>query len=574
MLFWLYFFCFNTIIFLPVYLIHFPQSSFFPKRNWQHKKGKARFDFLFCKLNQDIFKVSVDLAIISLIGIFLNNIILIAIFSIACGIYFVLIVVYQVINALCRKIYHKELTNFEIIQYLSLGYTIVRHSALHQIIGTLISIALLIFSSCYLFFNYFSWINNHPISPVTMVILGLVTIIPYYVKNNVVTLVFTNKVFPLHFYEMYRMLFKTSFKGYQLTKKIDIDKILTLSPKTNYTLRRTPNVFVIVIESYGRINIDEIDNPLNNYHQSIAAAEYSLKQKGYSMASALAKCPIAGAGSWIAYTSFLFGINMQNQMIFNHFFASKKMHEYDHLFRFLQKNGYYNYRANAVGVAYDGVAVPWDEYTKYYAVDKWLHFKDMNYKGQMYGLGPAPSDQFILHNSLKLIKKENKQPFSYFLLTQNSHNPFYTFPEFNNDWKESNTPPEKLETKGAKLVSLPKLSNYFKAIEYEIKTVTNFIAQEGEGDDIFIVFGDHQPPIFNEAKKGNETPVHIITRNESFLKEWKSHGFTEGLLTSTSGQILNFEGIYSIFLRAFLSTYSNETSLPPYEPNGKSILND
>ena len=408
-----------------------------------------------------------------------------------------------------------------------------------------------------------------------MAILVLVIlIIPYYVKNNVLTLAFSNKVFPIHFYEMYRMLFKYSFKGYKTTKKIDIEKLLTLSPKTDYTFKQLPNVFFIVIESYGRINLDEINNSLNKYDQSIAAAEDSLKQKGYYMASTLATSPIAGAGSWIAYTSLLFGIHIPNQMVYNHLFALAKMHEYNHLLRYLQKIGYTNYRTNAVGVAFDGVAIPWDEYSKFYAVDKWLHFFDMNYKGQMYGLGPAPSDQFILHNSLKLIKEENKQPFSYFLLTQNSHNPFYTVPEFSSDWKESNTPPEKLETKGAKLVSLPKLANYFKAIEYEIKTFTNFIAQEGAGDDIFIVFGDHQPPIFNEAKKGNETPVHIITRNQLFLKEWKSHGFTEGLLASTNGQILNFEGIYSIFLRAFLSTYSNETSLPPYEPNGKSILND
>jgi hypothetical protein len=232
--------------------------------------------------------------------------------------------------------------------------------------------------------------------------------------------------------------------------------------------------------------------------------------------------------------------------------------------------GYTNYRANAVGRSFDGVSVPWDAYTSFYAVDKWIHFKEMEYTGQMYGLGPAPADQYILHKSLQIIKEKNKEPFSYFLLTQNSHNPFHTLPIFCPDWQDSNIPPVQLETKGAKLVSYPKLSNYFKAIEYEIKTVSNFIATEGNEDDIFIVFGDHQPPIFNEAKKGNETPVHVITKNELFLHEWKALGFKEGLMPSLDNPFLKFEGIYSIFQRAFVKSFSNETNLPGYEPDGKT----
>ena len=364
------------------------------------------------------------------------------------------------------------------------------------------------------------------------------------------TLAFSNKVFPLHAYELFKLFFLSRTGGYRLTSQIDTAELVSQSPVPLPALNNRPNIYVLVVESYGRMLLDQKDTPGNTYLSDIAAAEKLLEESGFHSSSALSTSPISGAGSWIAYSSFLYGIDMRNQMIYDHLLADSHMRGYNHLFRMLQKSGYTNYRLNAVGVTYDGVAIPWEQYSSFYSVDEWIHFNDMGYTGQMYGLGPAPPDQYILHHTTKLVKAKQKEPFSLFILTQNSHNPFHTCPPYHENWQDCCIPPEQVEKKGAKLVSLPDINHYYRAISYELKTLSNFIVQEGGDNDIFILLGDHQPPIFSEADVGTETPVHIITRRKDFLKEWEDQGFVSGMLPESGRPFFHHAGLYSLFQKA------------------------
>jgi hypothetical protein len=493
--------------------------------------------------------------------------------AIAFGIYLILILIFQIANAAFIKIYHKSFSNIELLQYLSIGYKIVKHSALYQVIILFVFIGVFFGIGAFIMVKFFDFIAKNQLSVINIGILAFLTIIPFYVRKKIVTMTFTNKVFPLHFPEVYKIFFKTNYSAYKKLLNVDFQKILSNQPKSPYNLHTQPNVFVVVIESYGRIVLDEIDNPNNTYREVISQQEKGLSEQGYAYVSGLARSPVSGAGSWIAYSNFLFGINIENQMLFDRYFSSKEMHEYNHLFRFLQKSGYKNYRVNAVGKGFDGIAIPWDDYTKFYAVDEWIHFRDIGYEGQMYGFGPAPPDQYVLHKTREIITEKATTPFSYFLLTQNSHSPFFTIPEYQKDWRLCNNKPEKLDEKGAKFIAIPKGENYYKSIDYELKTVFGFIKEQND-DSIYIVFGDHQPPVFDEAKKGQETPVHIISKNRKFIEEWKANGFMPGLLPELKGKTFKFEGMLSLFIRAFVKAFSTESSLPDFSPEGNRNIHE
>jgi hypothetical protein len=573
LLFWLFFMGINSLIFLPPYLIHYPNSSFLPPvfygKTTTINKQKSN---LFVRVNQDIFRISADLAIMVLPILFIRYPLFLNIYGMASALYFVLILVHQITNAICRKIYHKELTNFEVLQYLQLGYTIVRHSAIHQLLLLAAGLLLLLSGTGYGFHALYRWMGKQEFSGITAGILLLFGLIPYYVRKRVMTLAFSNKVFPLHAYELFKLIFLSSAKGYRLTRNIDTAALAAEGPKPLPPLNKRPNIYVIAVESYGRMLLDQIDAPGNTYRSDIKEAGALLEHSGFFSCSALSTSPISGAGSWIAYSSFLYGINMRNQMIYDHMLSDRQMHGFNHLFRMLQKSGYTNYRLNAVGVTYDGVAIPWERYSSFYSVDEWIHFNDMGYTGQMYGLGPAPPDQYILHNTARLVKAKQKEPFSLFILTQNSHNPFHTCPPYHERWEDCCIPPEQVEKKGAKLVSLPDINHYYQAISYELRTISNFIVQEGGDNDIFILFGDHQPPIFSEADAGTETLVHIITRQKDLLKEWEEQGFVRGMETELSRPFFRHEGLYSLFLRAMTRMYAPGSELPPYQPDGLSLF--
>jgi hypothetical protein len=63
------------------------------------------------------------------------------------------------------------------------------------------------------------------------------------------------------------------------------------------------------------------------------------------------------------------------------------------------------------------------------------------------------------------------------------------------------------------------------------------------------------------------TPVHVISKSLDFLNEFSQYGFVEEL--SKIQQTVKHEGLYSIFLRSFLSAFaSSNVVLPQYEPDG------
>lgn len=572
-LFWLFFLGINTAIFLPSFVLHYPLSSFFPDLYSEGDHKKISIQKFFSRPNQDIFRISADLAIISIVGYLCKSIPFFYILSLPIGIYLMFVIIYQITNAVFKKIYHKTFTNLELLQYLITGRKIIQHTAFYQVVMIFATILLLLGGAVLMAYKYLLLIGSHGLSPTSIVLLLIFSIIPFYIRKKLVTMFFTNKVFPLHFPEIFNLLFKTNYVGYQKLLQIDFDQLLVQQPATHYRFHSKPNVYVIVIESYGKIVLDEKHHPDNNYENRIAWEEKLFKEAGLQSVSSLAASPIAGGGSWIAYSSFLFGINMDNQLLFEKYFSSEKMHDYNHLFRFLKKNGYKNYRVNAVGKGFDGITVPWDAYSKFYAVDEWIHFKDMQYEGQMYGFGPAPPDQFILHKSVEKIKDENCHPYSYFLLTQNSHSPFTSLPSFEENWKNCNVSPQKKDEKSANFIAIPKLDHYFKAIDYELQTVFQFIRDQ-EGDNVFIVFGDHQPPMFDKAKMSTLTPVHIISKNQQFLDAYKKEGFSKGLMPSSGDAVFNFEGMLSLFIKAFVAAFSNETNTPTYLPSGNKMKNE
>ncbi len=111
---------------------------------------------------------------------------------------------------------------------------------------------------------------------------------------------------------------------------------------------------------------------------------------------AFSTSPVSGGQSWVSYTSVLFGYNIRNQGTFNSLLKNPAMDHYDNLFRVLSQNGYKTFRLNAIPQA-SNLEVPWEIYSRFYSIDKWINFSDLNYSGKLYGFGPSPPDQYSIN---------------------------------------------------------------------------------------------------------------------------------------------------------------------------------
>ena len=108
-----------------------------------------------------------------------------------------------------------------------------------------------------------------------------------------------------------------------------------------------------------------------------------------------------------------------------------------------------------------------------------------------------------------------------------------------------------------------------RAVDYQLRTLTDFILHNGDDNSLFVLIGDHQPPRVSRKSDGWATPVHIISKDGTLIKDFADYGFVPGLQVQSYETELHHEGIYSMLMRVLLKRYGSDPSaLPAYLPQG------
>jgi hypothetical protein len=244
------------------------------------------------------------------------------------------------------------------------------------------------------------------------------------------------------------------------------------------------------------------------------------------------------------------------------------MARYDNIFRVLREKGYKTFRLNAMPQNPE-LTVPWDIYSGFYSIDQWINFDDLHYTGRLYGFGPSPPDQYSINFAADFIKKNSSGPCALFFITQTTHHPFNSPDSVTTDWHTLNHEHDSIVFHASEFLRKPRMNEYLKAVCYDLTALTQFISESADSNAIFILIGDHQPPLLTEQGDGFETPVHIICRNSRFTDAFRRYGFQEGLKPDLIIKPIRHEGIYSMFIREFVRSYgAGNSTLPEYRPYG------
>jgi len=230
---------------------------------------------------------------------------------------------------------------------------------------------------------------------------------------------------------------------------------------------------------------------------------------------------------------------------------------------------------------------------KYYDFDRWIYYNDLDYQGNHYGWGMIP-DQYSLNYTHDKFLSQINSPFFLFFPTVTSHAPWYDLPELISDWRKyqdnhisskdrrihasvDNIRPRNRNgiTRHLKkylgFTDLFQLDDYLAHMFYQLSFIIEYIVNRSPQNSIFILVGDHQPPIITKEKDGFQTPIHIISRDPSFLNTFESVGFVPGFTkTTTDEHGIKHEAIYSLLTRNLVKRYGSvaEDSLPPYRSDG------
>lgn len=332
-----------------------------------------------------------------------------------------------------------------------------------------------------------------------------------------------------------------------------------------HTLAERPNIYLFFLESYGSVLLTR-----SAFHTEYTAlmekVQHELEADGWHTATGLSRSPVWGGGSWMAYTSALCGVRISQQPQYLALKYGFQRTPYPNLGRYLQSQGYRFTWVVPIDRRLDPAI--WASNRRFYGPDKWLTFQDLHYHGPEYSWGPSPPDQYTLGFLREWLAAQPPQPNFVFFLTQNTHYYFAPIPPVVEDWHTLNDPAIDDPSAHPKM---PMTTAYIKAVEYDWAVLADFIRQAGP-DDIFILVGDHQPPLVSNRGDGYETIMHVIARDAAFVEGFTAYGLKPGMFPDLDAPPLHHEGLYSLLVRQLIARWGvNPDDLPAYYPQGIQV---
>jgi hypothetical protein len=354
----------------------------------------------------------------------------------------------------------------------------------------------------------------------------------------------------------------------------DIQTILTMDPNdsydySQYALSETPDVFFVFIESYGSV-LYQRPHFTPPYLQMAEALEKSLANDGWSAVSTLSEAPTWGGGSWMSYTSALFGVFVEQQSKYNALKVKYGLLQYPNIGRYFSAQGYEYVWVVPIDRQLPETRAVIDQ--RFYGPDRWITFDTLDYEGPLFGWGPSAPDQFTF-GYIQDFVSQHEQPSFLVYLTQNSHYPWTPLPPVMDDWRDFET----IEMQDGILSEAQKeglplgesRQNYLQAIDNTFESLEEFITSLQKENSVIVLIGDHQPPAVSRHEDGYRTMVHIISQDVDLLESFHEYGFVDGLVMTNLAPGIRHEGLYSLFVRNFVAQYGeNPRVIPPYLPNG------
>jgi len=352
------------------------------------------------------------------------------------------------------------------------------------------------------------------------------------------------------------------------SQRFEFERLAPFYELTGSELAHKPNIYIIFIESYGSVLVKRDDFKAAT-DSLMPQLENLLEDDGWSVSSTLSKSPIWGGGSWIAYTSFLFGLGLESDYDFRQLLARYDQQQFPHLINYLKGQGYRSFSLDSSSSHLEEQRRK--QLIRFFGMDEWLRFTDTPYEGPLYGWGPSMPDQYALNSALESIKARYGTPHVFFFITQNSHFPWNPLPELVTDWRSLNDIPAP-EVESGTATHDEVRQRYLASIQYELNVLVDMIIKQGQEEDIFILIGDHQPARVARHEDGMDTPVHIISRDKDFTAAFEEYGFVDGLKINQTQASMHHAGFLSLIERIISQQYGVEgKSHPAYHPLGADL---
>lgn len=568
--FWLAIFCLNFLLFLPIYLFYDYRSTFLPIFDGTGVFSNERLNSLFVtRTNLDVFRFHLEWFV--LVGLWLwfrplrKQWVLTLFF-----LFYVVQLIYMIYEGFIRSFYLLEPDFFnDYYLFLDLTQYVIKNLNLPLLVY--IGAPFVLVGVFYLLYRLFRVVFIH-LTPKQMSLFSKTAVAAF------ITLLLSASIVsgealghPDTAVASFAAKINDNLALSEISKtnlaRFDKDEIAQTYNYTNLDLAERPDVHIIFVESYGSVLYKRPDFMLST-QTLLFGLQQELDQSGWHVASNRSEAPTWGGGSWLSYTSAISGLRLESHAEYLSLLNRYRDEPFPHLINYFRSQGYRTYRLSAISRDLNDYEL--QRYMHFYGFDEWLQSSDLGYEGPMYGWGPSLPDQYALHYTYQHMNQRPDEPNFLFYISQNSHYPWTPLPDVVDDWQTLNDPAVTLPQSPSSFTQRELRTNYVRSIAYEMEMLMNFIIEEGDEDDVFILIGDHQPARVARRDDGFDTPIHIISKNEAFVSSFYSYGFVPELSTRDLEPTMHHEGFYSLFMTQFFDAFGEEVGekRPTYAPLG------
>ncbi len=301
------------------------------------------------------------------------------------------------------------------------------------------------------------------------------------------------------------------------------DPFSNLPPLSRLAKLKGNDVLLIFVESYGRASLD---NPAHSplLRGNLRRFADALKAGGFSARSAWMTSPTFGGESYLAHSTAVSGLWVNNQQRYAQLLRSSRSSLISDF------NGA-GWRTVAV---MPEITMPWPE-ADYFKYGKIYSAPELAYKGESFDYLTMP-DQYTLatfHN-FELAPKE-RPPVMAEIALISSHIPWAPIPKLV-PWADVGdgsvfTTARTPETANEIWRDAKRVAEYYAlSVDYTLQTLMSFVTTFGRDNMLVIILGDHQPMTFIAGEDANhEVPVHIIARDPELLAALDEGTWTDGM---------------------------------------------
>lgn len=330
-------------------------------------------------------------------------------------------------------------------------------------------------------------------------------------------------------------------------KQLPDDAFADTPPDRLLTGLRGKDVMFTFIESYGRVAIDD-PAMAPQIDATLQAGDDRLKAAGFAARSGWLRSPVTGAGSWLAHSTFLSGLWVKNQQRYRTLTTSDRAT----LTSYFRKSGAWR----TVGIV-PGVRKSWPE-GRYFGLDHIYDSTHLGYHGPYFSWTPVP-DQFSLESFQKLEHgRKNREPIMAEIILASSHNPWSPIAH-TIDWNDlgDGSVFYKIKKEGTNPTEVWKSSKrvrteYRKAIQYSVDSLTQWVQRYGDDDTVLVFLGDHQPvPTVTAGSTSRDVPITIVAHDPKVLEKISDWGWTDGLKPAPNAPTWGMDRFRDRFMTAY-----------------------